>query len=102
MHDTLAVSELLHVPKYYMHAGLCLCLDTFLNSGPTWGKWALWGWVYSQGTLVDCWVCYKMSGSMRKCDNVRLLQLASRVSCSDLLMGGGRFMGGYVGVDLVV
>ena len=27
--DTLAVSELLHVPKYYMHAGLCLCLDTF-------------------------------------------------------------------------
>ena len=100
--DTLAVSELLHVPKYYMHAGLCLCLDTFLNSGSTWGKWALWGWVYSQGTLVDCWVCYKMSGSMRKCDNVRLLQLASRVSCSDLLRGGGRFVGGSAGVDLVV
>ena len=35
--DTLAVSELLHVPKYYMHTGLYLWCDTFLDSGPAWG-----------------------------------------------------------------
>ena len=87
--DTLAVSELLHVPKYYMHAGLYLCFDTFLNSGPAWGGCARLGWGYSRGALVDCWMCCKMSGNMRKCDNVRLLRLASRVSCSDLRHQGG-------------